>query len=676
MNSERQHRADTGGIGVVIVHGVADTEQGANLDTLVKTMRAIPKSGFKVDSYDQIHRLPDDPIDRLPETALVGGRSSGRPVIVRHGSINHRNVAFAEVYWADTTRVNTGKFAALMAAFRIIFEAHYFIDALIDRSANKWRLANVLALLLHAATVLIRGPIAGVNIALLSISAVYLYGQSIMQLADTQGVCKLMVRPIDPKCVIMPLDFAVLLMLCVLVAGSARVFCKSRVAGDVATLEVSVWTTVGIAVAAVVLGIAIVHDWLSPASLPAQRDALQYAKWMFWSVGLFWRAFAILVVCAFFVVLFFVVPTGDSRTRRASWLALALVILQASLWSLFISVPSALLLALGKLAGSLPPEVQQATYGFAFNYMGIILVGIIAGRVMWVRGRAAGNSAANPAEKLSEIKKRQLPLQRIAKSLPRLIMNRGILIAIIAAGLGSVILPFVLLKWHASLGGLFAGRFYASLIVAALVTGLALLLYLLIDSKTSRNFIHIARDLIDHQYRPSRSIVHWLLPVEYRNEPRYPHRERLLHRVKSAVRFLEDKGCHAIVFVAHSQGSIIVFEYLKNLLPAAEGSAHRRAVVTFGAPLDHLYAHYFHDYANVGETLGQLKGSVASWTNLHRIDDPIGNSIRGSDGWMTDIAMGKGGHTKYWEETAVAQVIVESINRLAAARRSEREQVP
>src|SRR6185295_14817114 len=183
--------------------------------------------------------------------------------------------------------------------------------------------------------------------------------------------------------------------------------------------------------------------------------------------------------------------------------------------------------------------------------------------------------------------------------------------------------------------------------IVLLVASAALLLYLFIDTKTSVNFIHIARDLIDHHYKPRSSFVYWLLPAKHRTAPKYLRRQRLLSRLDAAVTFLEAKGCHAIVFVAHSQGSIIVYEYLKNLV-AAEGSAHRRAVVTFGAPLDHLYAHYFHDYANVGETLIRLERCVASWINLHRIDDPIGNSIGDCQGWIDDIAMGKGGHINYW----------------------------
>jgi hypothetical protein len=697
MNSERQCTSDAAEhIGVVIVHGVADAEQGANLDTLVNTMTASPNCGFKVDSYDEIYRLtddpldrlPDDPIDKVPDNPKTGEKPRGRPMIVRHGSIDQANVTFAEVYWADTTRVNTGKFAALMAAFRIVLEAHYFIDALIDRSPRKWRrawvlarkcrfadaralgwrAADLLALLLHLATGFIRGPIAGVNIALLSISATYLYGQSILQLADTQRMCPLLAAPPNPKCVIMPLDFAILLMLCALVYALWRIFRRSRAAGDIAALEVSACATVGIAIAVVAFAIAIGYHRPSPLT---DVEASYYATWMFAFLTWLWTVFAGLVIVAFFVVVWIAARTADSRIRRASWLALALVILQASLWSLFISAPSVPLLALGKLTGSLSPKVQEVAYGFALNYLGIVLVGCIAGWVMWTRSRAAsgyGNSKADPKKKLCEVRKEQVPLQEIAKSVPRLIMNRKILIAIIAAGLGALILPFVLLMWHGSMGALLKDHFYPSLFVASLVTAMALLLYLRIDTKTSVNFIHIARDLIDHHYRPRLSFVHFLLPIEHRNALRYPRRQRLLSRVESAVKFLEEEGCRAILFVAHSQGSIIVFEYLKNLRSAAEGSAHTRAVVTFGAPLDHLYAHYFHDYANVGETLGRLQRCVASWTNLHRIDDPIGNSIVGSDGWMTDIAMGKGGHTNYWKETAVAQVIEKSLNRLATER--------
>src|SRR5262245_17072554 len=109
MKSDTQHETDR--IGIVIVHGVADTEQGANLGTLAENLRANSQHGFKANAYDEIHQLP--------ETSTESGEPKFRPVIVRHGSAAGRKVTLAEVYWADTTRVSTGKFAALIAAFRI-----------------------------------------------------------------------------------------------------------------------------------------------------------------------------------------------------------------------------------------------------------------------------------------------------------------------------------------------------------------------------------------------------------------------------------------------------------------------------------------------------------------------------------------------------------------------------
>ncbi len=55
--------------------------------------------------------------------------------------------------------------------------------------------------------------------------------------------------------------------------------------------------------------------------------------------------------------------------------------------------------------------------------------------------------------------------------------------------------------------------------------------------------------------------------------------------------------------------------------------ARRVDILTLGSPLTHLYQHYFAKYADTSTAPTALNTRITSWTNLWRVDDPIGNRI-------------------------------------------------
>ena len=54
-------------------------------------------------------------------------------------------------------------------------------------------------------------------------------------------------------------------------------------------------------------------------------------------------------------------------------------------------------------------------------------------------------------------------------------------------------------------------------------------------------------------------------------------------------------------------------------------------IVTFGSPLTHIYQHYFPaDYpAGTTAIVAQQLGSNVTWSNIFRVDDPIGTEVPG-----------------------------------------------
>jgi hypothetical protein len=140
--------------------------------------------------------------------------------------------------------------------------------------------------------------------------------------------------------------------------------------------------------------------------------------------------------------------------------------------------------------------------------------------------------------------------------------------------------------------------------------------------------IHIARDLIDHQYRPELGYSYYLLPKAWR-DPGRPRRSRISQRLDTLAREVICKTpFDNLVFVVHSQGSVIVYDYL---LAGGVQCGHllrvRPHLVTFGSPLGHLYEFYFREYDGLEKHIGALSTQLSSWTNVYRVDDYVGRSI-------------------------------------------------
>ena len=82
-------------------------------------------------------------------------------------------------------------------------------------------------------------------------------------------------------------------------------------------------------------------------------------------------------------------------------------------------------------------------------------------------------------------------------------------------------------------------------------------------------------------------------------------------------------------------------------------------VLTIGSPLKHIYEHYYGDYEPPYRGTKVL--DVDSWTNIWRVDDPIGQDINptacSKDGMICNMGIGPGGHEDYWREVDVLAVL-------------------
>ncbi len=164
----------------------------------------------------------------------------------------------------------------------------------------------------------------------------------------------------------------------------------------------------------------------------------------------------------------------------------------------------------------------------------------------------------------------------------------------------------------------------------------------------------------------ARSLLDVLLDVDnyMREHPRGAGpRVRMFERTHAVLQHLGAGPTYdAVVFVAHSQGTVIVADYLR--LARHRGWLANPGIpvhlMTMGTPLRQLYERCFpalYDWVArepLADRLAELH--LASWTNLYRSGDYIGRALGfapGAEG-TSEACIGIGAHTHYWDETAPA----------------------
>lgn len=221
-----------------------------------------------------------------------------------------------------------------------------------------------------------------------------------------------------------------------------------------------------------------------------------------------------------------------------------------------------------------------------------------------------------------------------------------------------------------------------------LILFVMILIYVADHSETT---LHIGRDLVDHQYFRdpkwfSVRLQAWLSDMAFRltrgrwgaiatsdvetARGRYfRRRARIQKRLEALIDgVVRQNTLDRLVFFAHSQGTVILTDYLTNHdgLIASDGSAvdslktvKQVDVVTMGSPLTHIYEKYYGDYEPPYEGKGLLE--VDTWVNMWRVDDPIGQDLNPLScikrGEVCNIGIAPGGHMNYWKQPEVLSIL-------------------
>ncbi len=316
--------------------------------------------------------------------------------------------------------------------------------------------------------------------------------------------------------------------------------------------------------------------------------------------------------------------------------------------------------------------LKEQALSFVWHGLVVVLVGGIAVMVALYR-HVRTRLARPPYDK---------PLR-----LPRLIVNAAVLMAILVLGTINVALS---LAW---VGILDIDDFLPETIrlraqdvelpsevvqMAVFATSALLALTRLPQLATPLSgVLQIMQGLIDHHYRPQVGLANRLM-LRKQDAARQAllaealRREHIQRRLRAIVdETIVGKGFTDIVFLAHSQGTVIVFDFLR---AEAARIALRSHVVTVGSPLGHLYSYYFNEYGDLFSDFARMEASVASWTNMYRTDDAIAGPMmpRVLTGLpetlvsrlpfgFREVRLPPGGHLHYWREPIVCDQIRDVI---------------
>ena len=651
--------------GVLLVHGIGDIEAGAVAAATVDALAARPDGAAPVSG--EVYDYPAvTEMRRLEESAPAPGAKTpdDYPYILRRARTeNGREAVFAELFWSDVKSIDARKVQPLFLFLGSLLQAHQLIDALL--AGRRDPIASLQRPLLLAGAYLLRGPIVGLN-ACLMITLLAIKYCAIAQ--NTLGF-----QMEGFWFVLGGLAFSALI---------GGILISKRLFRAPIFVEIG-WAALIIALA----GFAGAGAWAAESGVSGFNEFAFFARSWF-LLGALWLAMAViaavsLLLLAIDLATFF--RQGARRSRRSALLALGVLIFQAILWS---TVMRIIWLTLG---GDLKETIDLGRLGFMTGAEALktlqfsVLLNIVS--------LAAVLLAVVVLGLLRAALTRGLPLNLIArgKRTPRLLVSPAVLLLVVLTGVGGLWATLAVGLGHGttaaalkaaipgfgdSLYGMLyeevlpwlnqnALEFAASSLVVASPAALVAFRRVLVQGS------FLLQDIID--YQPDGPFARKRAAQDVGADgPAVASaaRRRIDNRLDQVVRDLtEREKIDLLVIVAHSQGSVIVYDLLPEVIRRCEAAGAPVKIITLGSPLAHIYAHYFEEYEGLGGGLDRLGPVVLSWWNFWRVDDAIGTRLSDRPTcFVQEHALPRGGHSNYWREPPVSDAILEAIADRAPSR--------
>ncbi len=643
---------------MVVIHGVGETEPGWINDYFIPRLLKRDTS-LEFEEHSEVHSLPD--LGRSRPNLFFKAYLRRAPM--RSGS----PITVMELFWADLSRTGHNPLTNLLVMLQLFYEAPLVLGAAFLRQKQAG-LRAVLHSIVRGANWLLRWPITGLNASIFVVALGFL---GIQKLRD--------ITPIADR-----VAFNDLYLVCALLAALALTalwFARRNVHKGILLTDLALSTAI---FSSVMLVVAVAAGLvLEPGQLQKPTPYLLFASkpilvlWWIWNHVV---AAGILLLTVMAVGKIFK-PAGQrlaTLMRPAS--ALGLSTIQGMIWKIVITLLWVLLIS-ALVPGSArldlcEGDIDACTQLFKLN---ADLFGIFVMNVTLAIALTLGALALVGVRSIVSRVRRKALLAGNAR-LPRLIISPWLVMLMFALTLVNFVLYFVpiynsflqtwfnvTLPFPVNVYKFIYEKVFTSGLMAYFVGTTSLLLFMTFFravQNASKGVLHIVRDLVDHQYTPEFTFSAFMLPARKQYRGRYPRRERIQKRFDALMGQIEKENCQRLILIAHSQGTVVLHDYLRsNRDDKTLAKTQRIDIVTVGSPLAHFYQHYFPSYEAVTMSANRLNPRLASWTNLYRIDDPIGARLNVvSDNFIVNEALPPGGHLDYWKDPRVCDVILNLID--------------
>ncbi len=683
-------------VGLVIVHGVGETEPGWCINAVLQNLKSRDPA-YRVDAHNTFFRLDErDEKEREPKQVDAAAEPESKwPVFLQCAAYEPKGggeklaITGAEVYWADTTTIDPGRFSTILGLIRVIFESQHLVHAMLYRTghAAAWLARNILVV----AAWMLRGPIAALTLATSAFCIAVLFEPDFVR--------------------VVPAEVQFLAIQGALIAVSGYLFHRIRKSHDLSWYDFVFWLA---AFSGALLVLALAERLLDVLNyVPSLRPSLAELWSGEWTSGCLlndrfdyraicglyaiiiwsWRFWALLLaICVALLLYEWLIAkfSGNRAIYDRMATSIAILMMQFMLWTtVIVSLLYPMLnraeanAAIGALTQAAEVQLLKPTFErdpevkalfdvpnihqdwiprFKFVYVATTgaLVGLIVGGVVLMRVR---RRRAREGLKGLEGDERQRQLEANFARVPRFLFNPKLAFFLIVVFLLIIYLVTQQPKLEKDETFLwFRGIFLPLAALIALLVPLAF-------GPVITNVVHIARDLIDHQFQPRLETAANFLPGAFRMTSKTPRRDRIAERLIKVLRdFVKREKFDDIIFVAHSQGSIIAYDYLVKHEEAFAGLGEAApSLLTFGSPLGTIYQKYFpFEYEEKFPVPPELSRRLKRWVNLYRVDDYIGGPINPPETLQISNRLMPPGlhmHTNYWTEPELAEALDELIRR-------------
>ncbi len=635
-------------VGVIVIHGVGETEAGWINDALIPRLTSQPDSPA-FENHSEVYDLSD--------------RGRNRPnlrfkAFVRRGQTPAGDsVAVMEMTWADLSRIGVGTLANALVMLKLFYEAPQVLgDCFFDKTRNVF--ATVLWNLIRLANWILRWPITGLNIVALVCALALLLRQRMLDTPDLQPLFLFSLPEV------MTALLATLAVVSVL-------FARWRVYRDIALTDIGMSTALFAALSA---GAILLTQYVMPADVLANpaiylmaAGVVIFGFWLIWNYAML---IAILSLGALAVQQWF----ERDKTERVPVIrpvaAVSLSVAQGVIYKIVIALLWIFIFVTLDFNERTADACQNDTL-HACSYLADVqknLVGIVVFNLLVVSVLAVTFFLVAISRSFLRIPARRT--RRLASFwMPRMIVSP---VAIVVLLLGTLF-NLVIFYWRDVIPVDFYKQVDVRLlpwqeVVKVMVGGGSALTVAFYAFRAlqhaARGILHIGRDLVDHQFTPRFTLSRHLLPRPAHKDVAHPRRARIEARLDVLLKdVVEAEKFDRLVFIAHSQGSVILHDYLSgNRDDVAIRNARRIDVLTLGSPLSHLYQYYFAKYEATSAGPEALNTRLTSWSNMWRVDDPIGNRVDLFGGnFIRNIPLRPGGHVDYWKDPEVIRAILDLI---------------